>query len=876
MSNGKLMRSIIPIFAITLITVLMFSVFLAPSFAYVPNNPVNPPWHGMGFIAHRPDPVGVGQMELFQVWISPRPRANTDVYYYYTFTYTSPSGAVTTSVVDVTEHPGTIWFERIFSEIGTWTIKFSWAGYDAPSVEHPPAGWGGVVDGPAGKNWDDDHDTWLNAFMAGTAGYDPYISGDHQALEYTITLEVQSDPIPTWPAEPLPTDGWDWPVWNENREWYQLMGYWPMSNYNGSKGCFNPYTEGVKSAHILWSIPPTSGGPGGIIGGVYGTGPSLSAGGTTSIDAVAVGRAYDSTGGQIWCYDLRTGELMWNVPGSFNYLTLASGGPTLIAVGATTLVKYNGYTGAQTHSSTHPAFATQAFIDPYMTGLQVLEGGNNTRWVKWDTTGNSANFTSRMIFNETFFNRNTGEGIFATDYELTRGGDPNVVWIGDYNVMTYLTYPLYGESGAFDMWTGELLWHRAIEDFESRNSIGGGYDLVFLTEWPQKWNAFDTHTGVREWTGAESSYPWGNFWAYQVGVGYGLMYGLSYDGHVYAYDIFGDYTGTPGAFAWNYSVGTPDPYASETPYGTWPIYSGPVLGGECIYVATSEWGTPTPYYRGQRMHAINAITGEGLWSIQGSWDPSVLAEGVLLAYNRYTATEYAFGRGPTQVDSKVSSSVIELGDYTWISGMVTDQTPILKDTPCLSRDSMGPWMEYLFFQQPKPTNSSGVPVQFFATDSNNNLINIGSTTSDAEGYFRFKWTPQAEDYYTITAYFAGDESYYSSYDIIGGLEVGPAAPATPAPLTAAQLSAAVADGVQGAIPSYPDVPTANEIANAVVDAIPEYPEFPQYGTPEFPEYPEPTVTDTSAFTTADIAIIVLIVAAVVIGILSYMELRRRK
>jgi hypothetical protein len=875
MSNGKLTRSITPIFAITLITVLTLSTFVMPAISYtsyVPHNPVDPPWHGMAFVYFRPDPIGVGQTMLCETWISPRPRYNEDFYYNYEYTFTKPSGAVMHKTVLYTEHPGSIWYEFVVDEVGEWKVDFYWAGYDTPSTAHPPLlangtqmDWQWWVRNSENVVEDNEFGAWA-----------PGISGDHEPISWSGTFTVQQDPVPNWPAAPLPTDGWDWPVFVENREWYQIMGYWPMSNYNSSKACFNPYTESVDSPHVLWTIPPTGDSPGGLIGGVYGTGQLLRTSGTTSIDAVAFGRGYDSTGGEIHCFDLRTGEMLFSVPGSFNYLTISRSGAQLIAVGATTLDKYDGWTGAHTHSSTHPRFVTQAFIDPYMTGLQVLDGGNITMWVKWDTTSNGANFDSRMIFNETFYNRYTGEGIFASEYELERGGDPNVVWTGDYNVMTYLTYPIYGESGAFDMWTGELLWHRYIEDFESRNSIGGGYDLVFLTEWPQHWNAFDTFTGERLWTGEEASYPWGNFWAYQVGVAYGMMYGISYDGYIRAYDIFGDYTGTPGAFVFSAFVGSTDPYSAETPYGTWPLYSGPVLGGETIIAATSEWGTPLPYYRGQRMHCFNAINGDAIWSLKGSWDPTVLAEGVLLAYNRYDGNQYAFGRGPSQIDSKVSSSVIELGDYTWISGTVTDQTPIMKGDPCLSKDSMGQYVEYKFFDQPKPTNSTGVPIQFFATDSNNNLITIGSTTSDAEGYFRFKWTPQTEDYYTITAYFAGDESYYSSYDIIGGLEVGPAAQATAEPLTAAELSAAVAAGVQGAIPSYPDVPTANEVANAVVNAMPEYPAFPQYGTPEFPAYPEPTVTDASAFTTADIAIIVLIVVAVVIGILSYMELRRRK
>jgi hypothetical protein len=72
-------------------------------------------------------------------------------------------------------------------------------------------------------------------------------------------------------------------------------------------------------------------------------------------------------------------------------------------------------------------------------------------------------------------------------------------------------------------------------------------------------------------------------------------------------------------------------------------------------------------------------------------------------------------------------------------------------------------MEYVYMQQPAPTNVTGVPVSIDVFDSNGNYRNIGTTTSDGSGNFAFTWTPDIPGDYTVIASFAGSESYYSSH-----------------------------------------------------------------------------------------------------------------
>jgi hypothetical protein len=106
------------------------------------------------------------------------------------------------------------------------------------------------------------------------------------------------------------------------------------------------------------------------------------------------------------------------------------------------------------------------------------------------------------------------------------------------------------------------------------------------------------------------------------------------------------------------------------------------------------------------------------------------------------------------------------------SGTIIDNSPGTTQTaqaanfpngvPVVSDASMARFMEYVYMQQPMPTNTTGVPVSFSVLDANGNLRNIGSTISDANGGFSFTWTPDITVAYTVYASFAGSESYYAT------------------------------------------------------------------------------------------------------------------
>jgi hypothetical protein len=107
-----------------------------------------------------------------------------------------------------------------------------------------------------------------------------------------------------------------------------------------------------------------------------------------------------------------------------------------------------------------------------------------------------------------------------------------------------------------------------------------------------------------------------------------------------------------------------------------------------------------------------------------------------------------------------------------IKGTVTDTSPGTEEyalttrfpngVPAVSDESMSDWMQYVYMQFPRPTNTNGVPVNIDVIDSNGNYRNIGTTNSDASGTFSYAWKPDISGSYTVIASFAGSKAYYPS------------------------------------------------------------------------------------------------------------------
>jgi hypothetical protein len=102
--------------------------------------------------------------------------------------------------------------------------------------------------------------------------------------------------------------------------------------------------------------------------------------------------------------------------------------------------------------------------------------------------------------------------------------------------------------------------------------------------------------------------------------------------------------------------------------------------------------------------------------------------------------------------------------------------------PAVSDASQTTWMAYVYMQQPKPNNATGVPDTLSVVDLNGNFREIGTTRTDATGFYCFQWKPDTDGKYTVYAKFSGSESYWPS-ESTTAFAVDPTAPtATPTPI----------------------------------------------------------------------------------------------
>ena len=277
---------------------------------------------------------------------------------------------------------------------------------------------------------------------------------------------------------------------------------------------------------------------------------------------------------------------------------------------------------------------------------------------------------------------------------------------------------------------------------------------------------------------------------------YGKLYYAGYAGILYCYDT------TNGDLLWTYGNGGEGNSTLSgfvTPYGRYPIFVSVIADGK-VYLDTTEHSPNSPLYKGAQYRCINATDGTELWTIldygnQMYGGQAAVADGYLTTLNSYDSQIYCFGKGPSAMTVDAPTAAVQLGQSLVIRGTVTDIAAGTKQTeqagrfpngvPAVSDESQGAWMEYVYMQKPRPMDTVGVPVTISVVDANGNYRDIGTATSNADGFYAMNWMPDIEGQYTVYASFAGSESYWPSHAVTS-FAVDPA-PATPSP-TEAPLS----------------------------------------------------------------------------------------
>ena len=155
----------------------------------------------------------------------------------------------------------------------------------------------------------------------------------------------------------------------------------------------------------------------------------------------------------------------------------------------------------------------------------------------------------------------------------------------------------------------------------------------------------------------------------------------------------------------------------------------------------------TPLWRQSYIRCINIPTERWFGNCNTSLgEDQPYRNGYPISCSQYDNLIYCIGKGPSSTTVQAPSTSITAGSTAIIQGTVTDQSPgaLAHETiygstsgvAAVSEESQEAWMEYIYEQQPKPTDATGVPVSIDAIDPNGNLIHIGDATSDPCGHLR--------------------------------------------------------------------------------------------------------------------------------------------
>jgi len=461
--------------------------------------------------------------------------------------------------------------------------------------------------------------------------------------------------------------------------------------------------------------------------------------------------------------------------------------------------------------SISPCTTGTFYNDQYVLSFQTVgtnANGNLNHYylINWTTTG-TGNFQSRIISNVTWPAQVTGTA--ATSFGATLG-TPNDFDTGvAFNLLRFELGTAYAPGtgnggdvagGAYgslvtgiSLETGQVLYNYTIPDtgFFPSDSYQDGICAVVMEN--RYLIGFNDLTGKEAWTSPLMDYPLGGFGSYSMQAAYGLFYWESYDG-VYAYNA------TNGAIVWHTifpAVAFETPYMSANGTTEYPLDSGGEVADGMLFTWNQQHNTIYPVERGWSMYALNATTGSLIWSLLGQSSPGAISDGYLTASDSYNGYEYVIGMGQSATTVTAPKITVQQGTSVLIQGTVMDESPATatspqyapgQPVPCVSDASMSTWMAYLYMQAPiggiyGNTTITGVPVMLTAIGSDGKVYNIGTTTTNGYyGTYTYTWTPPKVDTYTITAVFAGDDSYGSSEAATGlNVAAAPTATSTPSP-----------------------------------------------------------------------------------------------
>ena len=764
------------------------------------------------YVGAYPTPIGVGQTALVTYRVDqPKSGANvrTGGFTGSSVTITKPDGTTETKSDLAMDSTSSGWFSYVPTVVGTYTFQM-----------HFP---GDVY--------------WRNSSFTQTLW--SYDADDSSIVE----LIVQEEPIPSYSrSPPLPTEPWSRPIYAENKGWSQVADHWLFPGYDQTSAsfagqpAFAPYSAGPDSPHVLWINRII---PGGIAGGPRGdtsyyTGisyeqfytpivleghimysehalTSTSSWGTRFIDLYTgedIDKMYMPDVSMYFAQVLDSNNVnehgaipyVWDTQGS-NWLMydFLPGQPLHLRATLSGMSGLTGYIfpgpngeilsinigGNSTHRFMYMFNSTRALIGPDIgfswgpsgtinasrsSGAFEVNSHSPFMGIEWNVTlpdvpGSQGE--TRINFEEGYVLATTTDSSTSPytyrdiGYDISgMVADSNRVYPSTLNHMWYKERTDIGD-----------IHNRLTDNLEDGvyGRFDEGEEIIII---------YDMQTGNELWRQTPPDNAWALFNRNYL-IAYGKIVTSGFDGTVRCFNV------QTGEVEWEFYKGSS---GFENAYGTYPEYAGITIADRTVYCTADEHSSDGVLWRGAQLWAIDIDTGELKWNINGMYRHPAVVDGILTALNSYDGQAYGFGKGPSKTTVSAPQTQVTFGENVVIQGTVTDQTPVSKDTPAISDESMGLWMEYLHQQKEFPTSATGVEVMIDVVDSNGNYRNIGTTTSTTSGFFDLEWTPDIPGKFQIIATFAGSNSYGSSWAETSMTVVEPPPPEatptpTPAPMT---------------------------------------------------------------------------------------------
>ena len=804
------------------------------------------------FLNVAPNPIGVGQTATLTFWLNtPPPTANGnygDRWQGFTITVTKPDGTTQTLGPYKSDPVGSGYAFYTPDQTGNYVFQFNFPGQLLSGANPPPV---------------------PNSYSLSAFVNDTFLPSSSPKL----TVVVQQQAVQQYPSAQLPTDYWQRPINANNREWFAIGGNWLLSGYDSTGQSYNPFTTGPDSAHILWTKPLAFGG---ILGGSFGGGGTSSYYNGLSYETkfpnpvIIQGQLYYNqypttryANMDVYplgynCVDLRTGKTIFTANTTVTFGQILDWVSPNQYGGVAYLWGYNGASNGVTSTW----YCSDAFSGNLLFRMTNVPSGTMTMdnqgdiliytlnnaggWLSmWNSSLAVSNYWTTLFNNGTITQANyyynwrppTGSVVDARvgiqwNVTVTKYSLPSAQSISKIDYADGVLLATTGGSNAqnpgyemeigYSTTTGQQLWvqNRTLPVGMDMFGIMGAASSGVYTEYIEntmQWYCYSILTGNLIWG---PSVPYSLAWGfYQQGsvIAYGCLYTSAWDGTIHCYNI------TNGKNLWNTYTGSS---GFETAYGDYPLAMGFAVADGKVYASQGHTHLQ-PLFRNASVVCVDAYSGNLLWSSLGWIQGPVIADGILVGFNNYDGQLYAFGKGRTATTVSTQTFAAPQGTPVLLQGTVTDQSPgqtclgvPAAGTPAISDANMTAWMAYLYEQQPKPANAVGVKVHLTAVDPNNNFQDIGYVTSDATGNYKMQWTPPVPGVYTITATFAGSNSYYSS-TAETGLIVSQATPAPNIVITAAPATATPAPANTPAPSSVVTVaPTPSPVVVPPTSAVP--------------------------------------------------------